>query len=274
MEQITKESFDTIQKSDHRRICFAAQHANALKRTNNAHNVGTLNLPFEETLSEYDFPWELFPNNNDPSGNPLAVWRSIRSHIQYAAMERWIADRQQIVILRDCLTASAALTYTRVKRARTKIAQWIYDLKDGEDSLVIMRLVNAACVFLDINPKFKSVDYICAVPAEPSKNYHLPYRLAEAISAKYQLTDITDRFTVSGEKAKILDLPLGKKWTDLDEARISIEGDLQDKKILLIDDTYQSGTTMNYIAMILQQKGAASVYGLAMQKTLSDTGNR
>ncbi len=48
---------------------------------------------------------------------------------------------------------------------------------------------------------------------------------------------------------------------------------VKDKTIILIDDKYQSGITIQYIAMKLQQAGAHEVYGLSFVKTLRDKDN-
>lgn len=44
-------------------------------------------------------------------------------------------------------------------------------------------------------------------------------------------------------------------------------------KILLVDDLYQSGISMNYVAMLLRAHGAAAVYGLALEKTCRNDDN-
>lgn len=42
------------------------------------------------------------------------------------------------------------------------------------------------------------------------------------------------------------------------------------KRILLVDDLYQSGTTMNYVALELIEKLAKAVYGLSCEKTCAN----
>ena len=46
-----------------------------------------------------------------------------------------------------------------------------------------------------------------------------------------------------------------------------------DKIVLLIDDLYQSGVTMNYAAMMLLGEGAKAVLGLACEKTCRNDDN-
>ncbi len=44
--------------------------------------------------------------------------------------------------------------------------------------------------------------------------------------------------------------------------------------ILLLDDLYQSGITMQYVAMKLQKAGAEKIFGLSIVKSLNDTDNQ
>jgi len=47
--------------------------------------------------------------------------------------------------------------------------------------------------------------------------------------------------------------------------------DLADKRILLVDDVYTTGTTLNECAKILRKAGAGPVFGLTLARTV-DTG--
>lgn len=45
------------------------------------------------------------------------------------------------------------------------------------------------------------------------------------------------------------------------------------KSVLLLDDLYQSGVSMNYVAMVLLEAGARKVLGLACEKTCTNDDN-
>lgn len=48
----------------------------------------------------------------------------------------------------------------------------------------------------------------------------------------------------------------------------AVVGDLTKKKILLVDDLFQSGATMNVVAQALKSQGhAAAIYALALTRT-------
>lgn len=55
---------------------------------------------------------------------------------------------------------------------------------------------------------------------------------------------------------------------------IEITGDVEGKSVILIDDLYQSGSTMWTVAKLLKKKGAKRVLGLACVKSWRDTDNQ
>lgn len=58
------------------------------------------------------------------------------------------------------------------------------------------------------------------------------------------------------------------------EGTISVEPHaVRNEVILLIDDLYQSGVSMNYTAMMLLEAGAKRIYGLACEKTCTNNDN-
>ena len=52
--------------------------------------------------------------------------------------------------------------------------------------------------------------------------------------------------------------------------KIDDEVDLNGKTVLLVDDMYQSGITLQYIAMRLKERGADRVFGMALVKSLGN----
>jgi predicted amidophosphoribosyltransferase len=115
------------------------------------------------------------------------------------------------------------------------------------------------------------------VPPNPEKNFDLPYRVTSRVSEKVGKQYVTDGFVFNRQKSSVKESLFNEKWKLWENAEISFQKassfDVNDKTIILIDDKYQSGITIQYIAMKLQQAGAREVYGLTFVKTLSDTDN-
>jgi predicted amidophosphoribosyltransferase len=62
----------------------------------------------------------------------------------------------------------------------------------------------------------------------------------------------------------------------LDQLKGTIEIDgnaFKGKSVLIIDDLYQSGTSVNYLGMLLLEAGAKRILGLACEKTVGNFDN-
>ena len=113
--------------------------------------------------------------------------------------------------------------------------------------------------------------YLCNSPSQ-GKDFDLPSHIASDLSLKVSKQNIS-QFVVAGNKKQLKQTPLDDKITELFNWDVSINTDIRGKKIILIDDLYQSGATMMYIAMKLQTAGASAVYGLSMVKNLTNSDN-
>ena len=97
------------------------------------------------------------------------------------------------------------------------------------------------------------------------------------MSGKIGKQDVTGGFVFGGQKTSVKTSTFDEKWNVWESARVSFQNspafNVNGKTVILIDDKYQSGITIQYIAMKLQQAGAHEVYGLSFVKTLRDTAN-
>ena len=80
------------------------------------------------------------------------------------------------------------------------------------------------------------------------------------------------------KKKLVKESELQAKWDAWNESDVSFNGapelDIEGKSVVLIDDLYQSGRTIQYVAMKLQEAGARQVCGLSLVKTWGDTDNK
>ena len=86
---------------------------------------------------------------------------------------------------------------------------------------------------------------------------------------------MTSGFSFAGQKSSIKASALSEKWDTWKKSQLSFPNEtaVEGKTVVLIDDKYQSGVTIQYVAMILQRAGVRDVYGLSFVKTLRDTDN-
>lgn len=113
------------------------------------------------------------------------------------------------------------------------------------------------------------------MPAHPDKPFDLPSEIAKIVSQKVGKSDITSNFIFKNGKGKIKELPYGEKWDEWDKTGLTFNDPtlIAKKSVILIDDKYQSGSTISFVASKLQEAGAARIYGLSLVKTLSNDDN-
>ncbi|MDI6709996.1 MAG: hypothetical protein QME76_04815 [Bacillota bacterium] len=110
----------------------------------------------------------------------------------------------------------------------------------------------------------------CSLSVRP---FDLPRYLARSIAEQWGRDDLTHAIRLIAPRSAAKDLPLDRKLEAL-KGTIEVDKDLVGGKvILLIDDLYQSGTSMNYLGMLLLEAGAKKVFGLACEKTCRNDAN-
>jgi predicted amidophosphoribosyltransferase len=119
---------------------------------------------------------------------------------------------------------------------------------------------------------YHETNVVVAVPrSDPSKVYSLPSFIAERISKALCLIDLSDSIRTTKPRREMKETPAKERLAELEGTievvdRMAVKG----KRILIVDDLYQSGTTINYVGMLLLNHGASYVYGLSCEKTCSN----
>ena len=278
MREITKETIRRIYMCASKRISFESYHLPT--RTKKGDSYGIIILPFGNGISL------LFPEKLETTDYASEVLRKIQTKEEFDRIKKWCEERKGYIYILTCMTCVAALGLNKSnpkKAEYTPIGLLVDNAREHKDTRAISRLIVLACEFIKKHPPFGECDFVAAVPASQDKPYDLPKILAAKIAAKIGKEDITAGFSYAGEKKKVKDVaydPKDKnkcfeeKWALLKTAKMCYKGiSVNGKSVLLIDDLYQSGTTMQYTAMVLRNNGAKAVFGLAMEKSMSDKGN-
>ena len=279
MPPITKDTIYEACGRSNRRICFSV-YPNQLPEKEDGAYYGHINLPFGDGIIDHIFPYRLWINKK--WGAPH-VWLNIREEEQFNTIVKWCSDRANYVYLRDCLSASATLGFNKVSNVTpeyTEVGGLVSNCKGSVNELAISRLTELALEFIHKHDIYKNCDCVVAVPPNTGKGYDLPSTLAVNIAQRLSVPNITPNFNFGTAKSSAKEVKnddpewFDKKWNIWQSANLTYNGEtLAGKKILLIDDNYQSGLSLQYVAMILQNAGAHQVYGLTMTKTLRDRGN-
>lgn len=199
-------------------------------------------------------------------------------------IKNWFSIISQYVALRDCLGLSFALDYDKKDGDPNKPQTQIGSLRsrakpyNAEATLETFsaadELAQACLDFLQKVQCYNSVDTIVAMPpSKPNKKFDLPTYLAIKIAKKWGKTNLSNAVCTVRERLPIKNLALEDKLQAL-ENTIQVAPDVfKGKTVLILDDLYQSGISINYVALLLLEAGAKNVVGLACEKTCRNDDN-
>jgi len=150
---------------------------------------------------------------------------------------------------------------------RTAIGELLYQLKYGQDKSVIESIVTTTGNF--VREKSWPIDLVIPVPASRYRSFQPVFALAKRLANNLNVT------FCGGCVAKVKNIPELKGVFDFDERAKLLSGAFQvdrtnvkGKRILLFDDLYRSGATMNEVSSKLKDLGkAACIYVLVLTMT-------
>lgn len=262
-----------IDDENPRRINFASHHSNALKRSDKDGVVGRIVLPFDETIEPIARRCLRMDRFLFPSRFGNSFYRQIHNEKEYQQIAAFVEQVRDMVFLRDTLDLSLALSMHETEPGqRTTLGEHEYQVKYQQGNKDIAEDLAALTAELqhrlDELPYFKLADYVCAVPS--SKPF-----MREIIGSLegFSFTDISAQVSWDNKNGSLKNVETADEKLDMIQSwgfRIAEGADLKGKTILLLDDMYQSGVTMQYVAMRLKESGAKRVFGIAIVKSLGN----
>lgn len=274
MQKITKDSFlDFCRETFTKRRDFSYKDGGLQIRKKQGTSP-TFDIPQIEYLKHYA---EEELSILFDEGKRIKNYYTYINDTQIAKIKAWIKKQGKRVFLKDLLTASVALSINMDNPPNhTDIGELEYRAKKSQDKESIEALANKAIDFIKNMPLYKDADYICAPPYNKDKAFDLPTELIKIISLKINKADISKFFVLDNKKESVKDAPESDKWEVWDSAGVKINNDIDiaGKRVIILDDKYQSGTTVHYIAMKLQEKGVSKIYGLYLVKTRGNKDNK
>jgi len=228
----------------------------------------------------------------------FAFFKSLTS-AEVERIKQFIRDYERLVILglnkniEQCFTneldSCIALDYnfeSREHATRTEIGELVYRAKYKGSKGAVQKIVQHLESAIKRVPGRRRGLPSCVsyIPPAPDKLYDLPRELAKLLAMKLEGTQLLRkgiplvRPVLEVNKPIFKELMVGRKITAwekiLSEGRIRLSGSIEGCAVYVIDDLYQSGTTMWSYAKYLKSLGASAVFGLACVKTLRDTDNK
>lgn len=271
MKEITKDTVSAAHNQEPRRKCFA-DNSGVQKRKARP----TFSVAIESAKKIFEAQTGLELRESQEHKN---FWRFVSAE-EIEKIEEWERNQGSLIYLRDCMSLSVAIDSNFTDNTSgqyTTIGALENNGKNNRDQNAINQLADTVSQVIQYLPFYKDADLICSVPPRPDKDFDLPSSVTNLVSGKVGKQDVTGGFVFNGQKSSVKAATFDEKWNVWEGAQVSFQNspafNVNDKTIILIDDKYQSGITIQYIAMKLQQAGAHEVYGLSFVKTLRDTDN-
>ncbi len=150
---------------------------------------------------------------------------------------------------------------------RTELGELLYRLKYHHDQSVAEMIVRATVDF--VTSEAWRVDLVIPVPPSRKRKFQPVIALAEQVAERLQKPFSDSAVT------KVKDIPELKNIYDYNErtkllARaFRVNSEVKGRNMLLFDDLYRSGATMNAVCSQITAAGSAKVFALALTMTRS-----
>lgn len=152
---------------------------------------------------------------------------------------------------------------------RTPLGELLFRLKSRSDQSVVDEIVDAVESFIELTWEPRITVIVPVPPSNTARKAQPVFLLADALGKRLKLRVHYDAVT------KIRKTPQLKNVYDYGERAKVLEGAfradsavIRGQSILLFDDLYRSGATMNAVAKVLTASGqAATVHALALTRT-------
>lgn len=152
-------------------------------------------------------------------------------------------------------------------RRRTHLGELLYRAKYRNDRAALDELSicmrHSALQIRKYQRGLKSLESltaVAAVPCNPPKSISIPHRIARAVAVELRLPDI------STSVVKTQATPSAKANPTFHPEAYRVDRRLDGQSVLLIDDLYHTGMTLESVASQLRVAGADHVVGLCVTK--------
>lgn len=150
---------------------------------------------------------------------------------------------------------------------RSQLGEMVYRLKYKSDKSVLPSIVETVREF--VRKCSLEVDLIVPVPASKSRLQQPVIEIAEGLSKTLGIPIDSMSLKKVKSTSQMKDIGDFSERVDALQGAFTVSESLGGKRILLIDDLFQSGATMNVVARVLKEKGCLTVNAIALTRTRS-----
>lgn len=229
--------------------------------------IAWFNTPFLEPINALLSPKLGYSPLLYQSSSNSGGYRFFKEANEYEKFRTAISMYSDLVFLRDCLDLSIALSmHESIPDVRTELGEAEYQVKyyqpQGEH---LQLLIDQMQYWIETLPYFKHADCICCIPSSrPFMRDIVNYLKG------FRFENISEKVNWLNKNDEIKGKPTEEKLRLLKQFCLQVDCDVQGKAVLLVDDMYQSGLTMQYVAMTMKQLGAKYVFGISLVKALTN----
>lgn len=250
-----------------KRICFSRIQPHALWKTDEGEDMIT--LPFGDSVGLLLKEQTGIVLRKSSKGN---FYKKLTPE-EYEQAKKFVDSYANVVFLRDLLDVSVALSlnFESDGETRTHIGQLEKNAKYDNDEKAVDELAAIVDEFICNNPLYANANYLCAVPSSKVGERNLPIRILERLR-KFKGKNVSDSIAWTSKTESLKNAEGADKLEILKHSGLEIVGDedFEGKDVVVLDDLYMSGITLQYVAMKLKKTGARMVYGLCLVKSFSN----
>jgi len=157
--------------------------------------------------------------------------------------------------------------YMEVGIGRTMVGELTYQIKYAQNfkkldelKVIVKHSVLQLRVFRDDIRSLRQIDAVVAVPSSPGKQNPLPRLIASVVCDVLDIPDWSEKLTRVGSSGP------AKTGNVVTSSMFRVETSMTDRRVLIVDDVYRTGSTIDALSTCLRSAGVRSIVGLCLAK--------
>lgn len=152
--------------------------------------------------------------------------------------------------------------------SRSTVGELVFHYKYGDEHQLAQELAGRWAELLAAHPELPPFDAVLAVPPSTRRDFDPVSNLAQSLAAQLKvpvLANVLIKTRVTRPQKEMKSL--AQKQANVAGA-FALRGNIRGRRVILLDDLYDSGATLEEAARVLTRGGAASLIVLTLTKTI------